>query len=279
MKSIKFFFVLLLFISSSCSAQINGTYDILSKKEKIWIVAHRALTGENIYPENSLATIESCIRNKIDVVEIDVRETKDGKLIVIHDKTVDRTTTGKGNVKDYTLEEIKRLRLVHDGVVSNQQVPTLEEVLQMVKNKIMVDLDIKLDTITSYLKVADLISKHQIQDQMIVFLYDKEEIEPAHRMFKKVNIMPRARSLVDVESIREKYPFISIIHIDEKSYDNDMMKRLVTGGIRIWMNSLGEYDKEVLAGKNGFDNFFSKYPNVNVVQTDCAIQLLKYLKK
>jgi len=279
MKSIKFIFVLLLFFSSSCSAQINGTYDILSKKEKIWIVAHRALTGENIYPENSLATIESCIRNKIDVVEIDVRETKDGKLIVIHDKTVDRTTTGKGNVKDYTLEEIKRLRLVHDGVVSNQQVPTLEEVLQMVKNKIMVDLDIKLDTITSYQKVADLISKHQIEDQMIVFLYDKEEIEAAHRMFKKVNIMPRARSLVDVESIREKYPFISIIHIDEKSYDNDMMKRLVTGGIRIWMNSLGEYDKEVLAGKNGFDNFFSKYPNVNVVQTDCAIQLLKYLKK
>ena len=61
--------------------------------------------------ENSLEAIENAINMGVDIVEIDLARTKDGQLILMHDDKVDRTTTGKGWVKDLTLEEIKELRL------------------------------------------------------------------------------------------------------------------------------------------------------------------------
>jgi len=104
-------------------------------------VSHR---GDWRYaPENSLAAIQRCIDLGIDVVEIDVRLTKDGHLVLMHDKTVDRTTNGKGLLSEMTLAEVKKLRLKNACGVrhSRQQVPTLEEAMTLSKGKIMVNLD------------------------------------------------------------------------------------------------------------------------------------------
>ena len=70
--------------------------------KEITVVAHRA--DWRYAPENSLAAIESSIRLGADVVELDVQKTKDGQLILMHDKTLDRTTTGKGKVAEWTLD-------------------------------------------------------------------------------------------------------------------------------------------------------------------------------
>ena len=110
-------------------------------KEYILAVSHR---GDWRYaPENSLMAVQRCIDLGIDIVEIDVRLTKDGHLVLMHDLTVDRTTNGKGKVADLTLAEIKALRLKNACGVrhSRQQVPTLEEVMLLTKDKIMVNLD------------------------------------------------------------------------------------------------------------------------------------------
>ncbi len=58
-------------------------------------------------PENSTAAIDSAIAMKVDIVEIDIQKTKDGQLILMHDNTLDRTTTGKGEIKNWTLADIK----------------------------------------------------------------------------------------------------------------------------------------------------------------------------
>ncbi|SFW20037.1 glycerophosphoryl diester phosphodiesterase [Sinomicrobium oceani] len=110
-------------------------------KNEILVVSHR---GDWRYaPENSLMSIQRCIDLGVDIVEIDVRLTKDGHLVAMHDKTVNRTTDGKGKVSDMTLEEIKKLRLKNACGVkgSRQQVPTLEEIMFLAKDKIMVNLD------------------------------------------------------------------------------------------------------------------------------------------
>ncbi|NEQ54832.1 MAG: glycerophosphodiester phosphodiesterase family protein, partial [Leptolyngbya sp. SIO3F4] len=110
-------------------------------EEHILVISHR---GDWRYaPENSLAAIKRCIELGVDVVEIDVRLTKDGHLIAMHDLTVVRSTNGTGKVSDFTLEEIKELRLKNacGARGSRQQVPTLEEIMLLVKDKIMVNLD------------------------------------------------------------------------------------------------------------------------------------------
>ena len=106
---------------------------------QVW--AHR---GDWRYaPENSLMAIQRCIDLGVDVIELDFRLTKDGHLVAMHDVTVDRTTNGKGKVEEMTLAEIKELRLRNGAEVrhSHQQVPTLEEVMNLVKGNIMVNLD------------------------------------------------------------------------------------------------------------------------------------------
>ena len=69
-------------------------------------------------PENSLQAIQNCIDMGVDMVEVDLKKTKDGHLIVMHDQTIDRTTTGKGKPENYTLEELRRFRL-KNGLASS----------------------------------------------------------------------------------------------------------------------------------------------------------------
>jgi glycerophosphoryl diester phosphodiesterase len=110
-------------------------------RDYVLAISHR---GDWRYaPENSLIAVQRCIDLGIDVVEIDVRLTKDGHLVAMHDKTVDRTTNGKGLLSDLTLEEVKALRLRNACGVrhSRQRVPTLEEIMTLAKDKIMVNLD------------------------------------------------------------------------------------------------------------------------------------------
>lgn len=108
--------------------------------DKVVIVSHRG--NWRYAPENSLKAFQSCVDMGVNMIELDLNKTKDGKLIILHDRTLDRTTTGKGKPTDYTLAEIKKLFLRNGcGVPTSQKVPTLEEVMQCVKGKIWVNID------------------------------------------------------------------------------------------------------------------------------------------
>lgn len=102
-------------------------------------------------PENSVAAIDSAIQMGVDIVEIDIHKTKDGQLILMHDDRVDRTTNGKGLIKDYTLAEIKKLKLKDkDGNLTEHIVPTLEEALLAGKGQIMFNWIRRILCLTRY---------------------------------------------------------------------------------------------------------------------------------
>ena len=109
-----------------------------SQNSDIIVVSHRG-DWRNA-PENSLQAIQNCINYGVDMVEIDVRETKDGQLVVIHDQTLDRTTNGKGLVKDWTLDSLRTLNLKDGlGQVTFHKIPTLKEALELSKDKILIN--------------------------------------------------------------------------------------------------------------------------------------------
>lgn len=153
MKNTNFLFILttlLLFSSFLSFGQSSTTKSKVDQilyqlqhpsDDYILVVSHR---GDWRYaPENSLEAVQRCIDLGVDIVEIDVRLTKDGHLIAMHDLTVDRTTNGRGKVENMTLKEIKKLRLKNAcGINGSQfQVPTLEEIMRLAKDKIMINLD------------------------------------------------------------------------------------------------------------------------------------------
>lgn len=125
--------------------QDNAFYGIYldflnSQSDHVMVAAHRA--DWKAAPENSLPAIQSCIDMGIESVEVDVRKTKDGHLILMHDSTVNRTTNGRGAVSDLTLKQIKSFRLKKsNGTLTDYQVPTLKETMVLCKGKIMVNLD------------------------------------------------------------------------------------------------------------------------------------------
>ena len=97
---------------------------------KVW--AHRGASG--YAPENTLEAFELAAKQKADGVELDVQLSKDGELVVIHDEVIDRVTEGKGNVKDYTIRELKSFKAnqTHPEY-ANAIIPTLEEVYDLLK--------------------------------------------------------------------------------------------------------------------------------------------------
>ena len=134
------------------------------------IIGHRGLMHEA--PENTLTAFSTCIKLQIGI-ELDVRRTKDGALIILHDDTLNRTTNGKGNVSELTLQELKALDAgtwFHPSF-KNEKVPTLEEFFNLLKtsgNKsTMVAVDLKTTDDTIEKEIVDLANKHQVLPQLV----------------------------------------------------------------------------------------------------------------
>ena len=111
------------------------------------IIAHRGASFHA--PENTISAVKKAIEMNSDMIELDARMTKDDEIVIIHDPNVDRTTDGKGYVKDMTLEQIKRLR-----INNNEEIPTLQEVIDIIKGKCKLNLHIKEKrTLSNILKI------------------------------------------------------------------------------------------------------------------------------
>jgi len=94
------------------------------------IIGHRG--GASIGPENTLACYKKGIEAGADMIEIDIHLTKDNRIVVCHDQSINRTTNGKGLIRELTLNEIRQYRCLDaDGNVTDQQVPTLDEVFDL----------------------------------------------------------------------------------------------------------------------------------------------------
>ncbi|MER9950515.1 glycerophosphodiester phosphodiesterase family protein [Mesorhizobium sp. M0047] len=119
-------------------------------RDHVMVAAHRAgsmRAGKTLYAENSIAAVEGSIAMGAEIVEVDIRRSKDGEFVVVHDSWLDRTTTCKGEVVKYTLAELRICRLVIEGtcIVTDETVSTLREMLTATRDRILINLDNKLD--------------------------------------------------------------------------------------------------------------------------------------
>jgi len=156
---------------------------------KIW--AHR---GASAYaPENTLEAFRLAVEQQADGVELDVQLTKDGKVVVIHDETIDRVSSGQGYVKDYTLKELKKMSFnkLHPEY-QGAKIPTLKEVLELLKPT---DLTVNIELKTGIVpykgiekKVLKLVKKAGMEDRVIYSSF----YHPSLLKIKKLN--PEAKT-------------------------------------------------------------------------------------
>ncbi len=279
--------VLLLFMASLLlTAQKNEVSLSKFPDDKVMVVAHRGDWREA--PENSVWAVKKAIEKGVDMAEIDLAMTKDSILILMHDNTIDRTTTGKGKPSDFTLEEIKKLNLRDGlGVETQMKVPTLEEILVLSDGKILLNLDKGFDYIK---QVYPLIKKRNMLDQILFKGHESyTEFNRKYGDIKKdIHYMPiiKLGDEKDLKNISEYLKNYKVYGFEFTigSTENNLIdfKKLKEKKVKIWVNSLwphhnaGNNDDKVLDNPNVYDWYLQK--GVNIIQTDRPMELIKYLK-
>ena len=173
------FLMVLVAVGGIVPLQAQIDVKLLNAKSTM-VIAHRGCWQQA--PENSLAAVRACIDLGVDMVELDVRRTSDGVLVLMHDETVDRTTEGKGSVDSMSFAEIRDLRLRdHSGgkgaAVTSYRVPTLAEAMNLARDRIMVNIDAKSDVFESV--VLELMAL-RILDHVVM----KLEVPPDHELLR-----------------------------------------------------------------------------------------------
>lgn len=137
-------------------------------------IAHRGYSAR--YPENTLLAFEKAVAAGADMIELDVHLSQDGRLVVIHDEKIDRTSNGTGAVADLSLAELKRYnynnRMAEPGFVG---IPTLDEVIGWAGNRVMLNIEIKNGPVRNEgieKKLADLLQETRFTDRVIVSSFD-----------------------------------------------------------------------------------------------------------
>ena len=141
------------------------------------IFGHRGSPFEA--PENTISSIKKAIAANVGAVEIDVHKTKDNVLVVIHDDKVDRTTNGRGFVKDFTLKDLKKLNINND-----EKIPTLQEIIDFVKGKIKIVVEIKQKNIEK--DVVSLLEKNNFIDKAYVISFYHGAVKKAKELDNRV---------------------------------------------------------------------------------------------
>ncbi len=284
--------LLILFTAFSIHAQtrtdklLKNLHD--NKSKYIFVIAHRG-DWRNA-PENSLQSIEKAIAMKVDMVELDIQPTKDGNFICMHDETLDRTSTGKGPIKNYTTEELKKFVLRSgNGIKTRQSIPTLEEALMTCKDRILVNID-KGGT---YIKeILPVIRKCGMEKQVVIKgRYPVEKVQEEYGTNTGMLYMPiihlwKEEDIKATESFIKDFTPIAyeLCFKDDQTSNLKVIDKIVQSGSRVWMNTLwdslcGGHDDEnaLLEGKEKHWGWILEH-QATMIQTDRPQELIKYLE-
>ena len=266
------------------------------KSDYVFVIAHRG--DWRNFPENSLEAIESAIQMGVDIVELDVHRTADGELVVCHDKTIDRTTNGKGKISELTLDYIRtrNLRAGHK-IVTRFKMPTLEEALDVCKDRILINID---KGINYYDQILEMLVKRNMVDQVII--KSSKSAEAMKEFFSKNDknmlYMPiinyNTKSWGKHEQLFEEYlksdlPFVAFEMCFNSTLPNEkkVFNKVLKSGKRLWINSLWnslcggkELDLEDDAAVVNEDKTYGKILayGTSMIQTDRPALLIKYLE-
>ena len=153
---------------------------------KILNIAHRGYSGK--FDENTMIAFKKAIEYKADGIETDVQLSKDNVPVIIHDETLDRTTDGKGYVKDYTLDELKSLRTKNGG-----EIPTLKELLELVADSNLEVLNLELkNSIFPYEgleeKVLKMIYNYNLKEKIIISSFNHLSLVKVRKLDKEIRL-------------------------------------------------------------------------------------------
>lgn len=288
------------FAITSC---INGETPVTNRAEQIVAAIHNP-TSKNVlvishrgdwrnWPENSIPAIEAVIKMGVDIMELDLKLTKDSVLVLCHDRTIDRTTSGRGRVCDITYDSIARcvLKTGH-GVRSPYRMPTLREALEVCKDRIVVNVDQGYEYYDLVLAETEALG---VTDQILIkgkrptAVVEAKFAEHPHNMMYMpiIDILkPQGRQLFDEYMTRGIVPLAYEVCWDEYTPEVEAcMKKVVASGSKLWVNSLwaslcGGLDDDAAWASQDPASVYGRLIEMGatMIQTDRPEFLIDYLR-
>nr|WP_199158921.1 glycerophosphodiester phosphodiesterase family protein [Pedobacter sp. ASV2] len=234
-------------------------------KNTFIVISHRG--SHLIKPENTIASIEEAIAIGADYVELDLRTTKDGKLVLLHNDRVDQVSNGKGLIKEMNFEEVKKLILTgKDG--SLHQIASFEDALKVCKGKINIYLDFKAANVEETYKA---LKKLGMKNQVLVYVGGSNDYTSWRKVAPEIPLMSRLdKSITTKEDLLAALAKTPLEAIDNIPNEN-LTPILKTMGISIFLDvqkaneTAEDWNKAIKHGVQG-------------LQTDHPEALIEYLK-
>ena len=291
----------------SCSQRLHeGTAGQAGRADKIVAALHDASTRYVVvvahrgdwrnYPENSIPAIESVIRMGVDVMELDVKMTRDSVLVLSHDWTLNRTTTGSGNISDYTYEQLLAfdLKRGHGIAIPGLKIPTLRQALEVCKDRIVVNVDQGFDYYDQVLAITEELG---MTDQVLI-----KNGQPLDKVQQRMSRHAHKMMYMPVVSVAggsnmstfnsylanpEAVPIAFELCFDTLD-DNvkNTARRVLDAGSKVWVNTIwgslcGDHDDDRAYDSPDPDKIYGPILDLgtSIIQTDRPEFLIKYLEK
>ncbi|MEM2028269.1 MAG: glycerophosphodiester phosphodiesterase family protein [Candidatus Bathyarchaeia archaeon] len=215
-------------------------------------IGHR---GAKAYePENTIRSFKRALELGVNAIELDVRRTKDGELVVIHDAEVDRTTSGKGLVSELTLREIKEL-----STEKGEKIPTLEEALDFLDRKVRILIELK--EIGTEDKVLEIVRKRDLEDNVIIISFHEEALRRIRELSDSVKTgliyVNHKDPIKTALSLKAQYlfPMYRFVHSSfvKKAHENGLK-------VVVWTINTPEEAREY--AEKGVDGIASDRPDI-----------------
>ncbi|NCD71016.1 glycerophosphodiester phosphodiesterase [Mucilaginibacter agri] len=237
-------------------------------KHRFIVVAHRG--DHTLYPENTIEAYEQAIMAGADYIEIDLRTTKDGKLVSLHDASVNRMTNGKGSIKTLTLTEVSQLEIKYKDSVCH--IPTFENILNLSRNRINLYIDFK-DAAPGI--VYQILKQHQMDKQVLIYINSADQFVKWRKVAPKIPLMvsmpDSVKSITEMQQFIERY-HPDILDGDYSQYSNEMVAWLKAHNIPAWPDAQSPTEGPAVWQKAAVLGLLG-------LQTDNPETLIKYLKE
>lgn len=234
------------------------------------VSAHRGGIVDSL-PENSIAAFAHTNQNTYALIECDVRLSKDSVLVLMHDKTLERTTSGQGNVSDYTWAELQKLYLKDNrGNTTEYRIPTLAQTLTWAKGRVLLTLDIKRGVPANL--VVEQIRKYRAESYALVITYNMKDARTYHQLAPEVMQSVTFRSMKDYENFeRSGIPYEQIIaFVGVDQFDSKVIQALHKKGVFCILGTMRETDKQAKSrGPNVYKTLINQ--GIDILATDNPI--------
>ena len=228
--------------------------------------AHRGFT--TAAPENSLAAFKSAMDLGVDGIELDVRTCKSGEVVVFHDPTLKRMTNGRGFVRNKTLAELKSLRLNSDNASLNEGIPTLEEVIDAVGERLVLNIEIKTNGLPRNnieSKVVEILGRHGVEHSTIISSFNPVVIRRLTRIDRDLltgYLIDKNFTVRKSEIPMTKLSGAKAVHLDKSLAQQKLIQRLRDRGYYsvVWSVNDPYLMKELL--QMGVDGIITDRPDL-----------------